>query len=176
MPKDNLLPAPDRALVTIPANYVADFRAAVVHEILWEAECIKGHTPKPCADPELKITDPEPTIEYADVRSDAQLMAIDVALFDQLEGVDVLGGENAVLTVEGRGAIESVPNVFEAMAREVVAPRLLRALGVGPMDEDWAPAVHELLARAGWAVELAAQWHAKSAALREAEQAATEED
>ena len=152
--------------VTIPAEYVEDFRAALVSEIRWEAQCILKDADRAAPDAatilkRLDEPDPEAVEAYADVRGDARLMSHDVALFDQLAEAVICDG-SVELDVEGPEALDAVPHVFEAMASKVVGPRLEAALGVGPMDRDWLPKIREQIERVSWAVERAAEWHAKA--------------
>jgi hypothetical protein len=94
----------------------------------------------------------------------------DVALFDQLAETpaDPAAGEVTLLVDVGdQLALEAVPHVFEAMAREIVGPRLNAALGVGPIDSDWLPKLREQIERVSWAAERAAEYHTKCAELRE---------
>jgi hypothetical protein len=163
----------DVVSVTIPAEYVQDFRAAVVSEIRWEAECIVKDAAKATPDEFAilkRLDEPEPAdvaVSYADVRNDARLMGHDVALFDQLE--DVQADSDAELHLEGLAAMESLAHVFEAMARNVVGPRLAEALGVGPIDAGWLPKINGQIERVSWAAERAAEYHTKCAELREAD-------
>jgi hypothetical protein len=144
--------------VQVLPEHVEDFRAAIVDEIRWEAECIIQHGEST-----------KDRIRFADVRSDAGLMAHDVALFDQLEEVwKGANGGNAELRVEGYEAIASVAHVFEAMARKVVGPRLQEALAVGPLDYHKVPKIRELVERLDWAVSRAASFHDKAAQIRDA--------
>lgn len=170
-----------QVVVHIPAEYVEDFRAAVVDEIRWEANCIvedvRKSTPDEGAILDALEQDAEETqardalakrdaaVRFADVRSDVGLMAHDVALFDQLE--EAPAGGDVELRAEGLGAMESLPHVFEAMARKVVGPRLQEALEVGPMDLDWLPKIREPVERLTWAVDRAAEYHKQAAEARE---------
>jgi len=195
----NLPTTGDTASVTVPSEYVQDFRAAVVYEIRFEAECIVTHAEKVIPDERtilerLDKDDPDDVaVSYGDVRDDAKMMAHDISLYDQIEeatarlarkwGISAdylnahrasaVGDEGEVeLTVEGDDGLGGVAHVFESMARQIVGPRLKEALGVGPIDRDWLPKILTQIERVSWAAERAAEYHAKAGEMREGREAA----
>lgn len=160
----NLQPTPDVVSVTIPTEYVENFRAALVYEIRWEAECIIKDAEEATPDEATilkRLDEPAPAVSYADVRMDAKLMYYDVTVFDQLSDVVPRNGAVQVL-VEVPEALDTLAHAFESMARQVAGPRLKEALGVGPIDRGWLPKIREQMERVSWAVERAAEYHYKA--------------
>jgi len=143
------------ANLTVPAEYVEDIRAALVSEIKFEADRIADHAMPGRFEEQAEV-------RFADVRNDVRLMGHDVALFDQLDGVE----GDATLTVEGQEALDSLPHAFEAMAR-LIAPRLAEELDCTPLDQEAASKIRALTDRLARAVDRAADYHEDAARARE---------
>ncbi len=79
------------------------------------------------------------------------MLAVDAALYRQVgtEGADDL-------TIELADPYGCVSHVVETVARRIVGPELASALGVGPIDRDYAKKLHELIEELTWAIDAAA--------------------
>jgi hypothetical protein len=113
-----------RAL-TIPAERLGSFRAAVSEALAFEAGCVKD--------------------EASDDQSAARLLDQDASLLRQLLGA---GAE----AIEVRADADTLAHALHTMAKTVVMPRLAEALEIGPLDpEEVRPALAEL----SWAIDRA---------------------
>jgi post-segregation antitoxin (ccd killing protein) len=161
----NVVPSADERVtaITVPMDYIEDFRAAIVEELAFETDAAKKHRKE---------------LAEARWREDAAAIVIaagDLAgVMDYLHDlssllVDVYGDEIVFDAAALRMHRKVLPYVFEAMARKVVGPRLSeeQALGVGPMDESWAAdGLRPLVAQLSWAIDTAARLHTLAAEAR----------
>lgn len=147
--------ASDQVSVTIPAGYVDDFAEALESEIGHEADQIGDHA-----------RDLKPS-NMGDVRTVVELMGHDVRLYDQLAATDA--GGDVTLVATGREEAEALAHAFDALARNVVGPRLADQLEIVPIDREQADVVLPLVAELRWAVERAAEVFAEALAMLDAE-------
>jgi hypothetical protein len=111
--------------LTIPAERLDSFRAAVSEELAFEAACVND--------------------EASDDQSAARLLDQDAALLRQLLGAGAEARE-----VQADAA--TLAHALHTMATTVVMPKLAEALEIGPLDpEEVRPALAELT----WAIDRA---------------------
>jgi len=135
----------------VPAEYVESFRLAVLAEVHNGGEWVGASTEdlsRECA------TSDEPSkVNPGDVHGSLRSLTEDVEIMDQLLGVD---GNNEVAVV---GDASALAHVAEAMARQVIAPRIASEVEVGPFDNDIAKSMDALTAALGWAAGESARLH-----------------
>lgn len=122
--------------LTVPEEFVEHFRDGVLHEIRVDGD-IRRYDHDDVVGPGALITH----------------LSQDLGVLRQVPANDAGRGE---LTASP----EALAHAAEAMAREVLGPKLVDALACGPIDEKYAPQVLELTAALSWAVERAAELHA----------------
>ena len=142
-----------RTMLTIPADYLDDFRDAVVYEIEDGTNAVET------ARKEIRDDEYRPPAEREkraamhndDRRLAIGLLAQDGKVLDQLEAAE----EGEEFTVAADDA--TLAHVCMAMGRKVVAPRVARLLEFSPIDRKIAGLIEQELARLAWAVDNSAR-------------------
>lgn len=123
--------------LTVPAEYAEQFHCAVLREIKSDSEGVEDALKE----------GPESVREWT------QRLNQSVALANQVPA------ELNNKPVPVRSDAETLAHACEALARQVVGPRIQGALMIGPMDEHAVPEDLQLLGAARWAVEAAYSMH-----------------
>ncbi len=140
--------------LTVPAKYADDFRAALVHELAGEARLAKKGR-KEYLEAVVEERYGGKKADDADWRGTLKMLDRDAELYRQAgyEGT----GDIEISVEDDLGVVAFA---CETVARKVVAPRLVDALGCGPFDEDYAVKLRELMERLTWAIDRAAEVNA----------------
>lgn len=149
--------------LTVPAEYVEDFRAAIVSEIDHEAVQVESHRKK-AAEYEKRGRGAAAETQREDMRNSMDLLVRDAALL----ALPAHNDRDHRIEVLDQGDAETVAHVLETMAQKIVGPRLAEELGYGPMDGHAAVEVREAIARLSWTVDHAAELHDLAAEQRAA--------
>ena len=122
----------DQITLTVPAEYAEDFRTALAEEIASDAKSVQSDRRE--LEERMAYGGPHVDIRRNDLRNAMQRLDRDIGL-------------GALVALDGDGEIEirnadpaDLFHVCETMARQVVEPRLRRALEYGPTDSDGARA------------------------------------
>jgi hypothetical protein len=142
-----------QATVTIPAEYVDDFRDAVVYEIADSTDAVETNR-KAIRDAVDRREDGWRDTCEVDWRGSVRLLAEDGVLLSQLEVAEP-GQEFTARAVD-----VTLSFACAAMARKVVAPRVRHLLRYSPLDEEIVGKLHEQIARLSWAIDSAAGCYA----------------
>ena len=137
--------------LTAPAEYVDDFRAALMAEITWSAGVAEEH---------------REAGEREDLRCAIRLLEEDASLLSQLESQHP-DDPRAPVELAADDHIEALEHACATMASKIIGPKLEDEVGYSPMDERQAGRVRTQIARLSWAVDRAAEMCAAAAAQRE---------
>ena len=138
--------------LTVPAEYAEDFRAALVHDLAEETGYVKKERKELLNVIEMR----KDTESQRDAhRTAMKMLDREVELFRQAgyEGA----GDIEISMGDDQGV---VAYAFETVARQIIGPRLADALHVGPIDQEWAAQLRELIERLTWAIDQAAEVNA----------------
>jgi hypothetical protein len=132
--------------LTVPSEYVEDFRAAIVEELALDTGNVQ--------ELRAKVYDPyeqHAALAAQDLRGAIRFLAQDAALFDQLHAADG--------TLEPDSDAETLAQTCETMARKIVGAELDRQLRFAPIDAAAAERLRDVMARLSWAIDNAARLH-----------------
>lgn len=137
--------------LTIPGEYMDDFRDAVVFEIADGTNAVETNRKAIRDAADLRKDAWQATCEV-DWRCSVRLLAQDGVLLDQLEGAEPdqefkASADDATLA-----------HACHAMARKVIAPRVRHLLDYSPISEDVLTDLREQLARLSWAIDNSARF------------------
>ena len=138
--------------LTVPAEYAEDFRAALAHDIAEEAGYVERDRKKL-----LTVIENRKDTEFQrnELRSTMKMLDRSAELFRQVGHED--SGDIEISMGDDLGV---VAYVFETVARKIIGPQLADALHVGPIDQEWAAQLRELIERLTWAIDQAAEVNA----------------
>jgi hypothetical protein len=139
--------------LTIPAEYVDDFRDAVVYEIENGTSAVETQRKAIRRSAEWRDDSLE-RIHDDDMRLAHRLLAQDGTLLAYLENAD---DEEPFAIPADVADAPTLAHACHAMARKVVAPRVRSLLNYGPLDTKIAAALNAQLARLSWAIESSAR-------------------
>lgn len=136
--------------MTVPARYADDFRAALAYELGVEAGYVKKEREKFLE--ALTWESGSSARRREDLRCAMKMLSRDAELLLQA-GYEESGDVEISLEDDGGG----VACACETVARNIVGPRLVEALEVGPFDSEYVPKLRDLVDRLTWAIDSAAE-------------------
>jgi hypothetical protein len=141
----------------VPAEYAADFRMAVIEEMALDVAAVRDYRKDLFAWLE-RNPDKDPSEADADLRATTGLLTRSIAL----AGLVDLAGDGAIEIQTDD--VETLDHTLQAMAQDVVAPRVAENLRYSPIDSDVMELVCPLVESLSWAVDheagIDAEWHA----------------
>ena len=140
------------ARVTVPAENVDDFRAAIVEELSTTIGHVHLEQKHLAQETERQDTKAAETTAV-DLSAAMRFVAADARL---LVDAGHEGDEEIHVDVDEDGTLA---HAFETMARNVIGPRVAAMLEYGPMEARSAADLCELLDRLSWAIRRAAECH-----------------
>lgn len=157
----NLPTTPDVVSVTIPAEYVEDFRAALVREIAASVKAVQDDY-RSLDEAEGWLPD-KVKFRRADLECATGLLVADAALLAGM-GANATGltGEDVELQADA----DTIAHGFESMAR-VIELRLRDIVDCSPIDAKYAGKARHTMERLQWAADRAGEFHKKGVELRE---------
>ncbi len=136
--------------LTVPAEYVEDFRAAMLEEIATDTRWVKSQWKALAAATERgAATD----AVRADLSGSKRHLAQDVELLAQA-GLD---GDGAI-EISDSCDTSTIAHVCETMARDIVGAQLHDALACSPIAVEEAPGLRRLVEELGWAIARAEEF------------------
>lgn len=142
----------DRITLTVPGKYAEDFRAASAHELGDEGRSVLQYRAE--VEEARRWSENRDKPRTAELDLALRMLAVDATICQQAAGAE---GED--ITVDVDDPYGCVAQVVETVARNIVGPEFKSALGVGPIDRDWAARLHEQIAEMTWAIDTAAALH-----------------